>query len=164
MSASPYKNLTYHTQQKLTNYGLISLVIFALSFLYIPSVSALEISLPIIKEIESSGRADAISYRGAHHGVGSYQISDILRREYNNFQGTNYTTTDLFNEVINEKIADWYLHKRIPQLLRHYNLPETTSNILIAYNFGIGNLKNGKPLPNETKNYIKKYKRLGGVL
>ena len=45
-------------------------------------------------------------------------------------------------------------------LLKYYKMPVSIENILIAYNFGIGNLVKGKELPKETRDYLVKYERL----
>jgi len=51
-------------------------------------------------------------------------------------------------------------------MLEAYAIPVTVDNILIAYNWGIGNLsklfrnERHKSIPEETVNYLKKYKEL----
>lgn len=41
----------------------------------------------------------------------------------------------------------------------HPNLIKTTEDVLIAYNFGIGHMERGDPIPAETTQYIEKVKR-----
>lgn len=124
----------------------------------ITSVLAENISLEIVKQIESSGDPKAIS---PDNCIGLYQISIITLKDYNNFHTKEYSKKDLFNGSINKKIAKWYLFKRIPQLLQHFNKPVTTKNILWAYNSGIKRVIDNY-MPEETKEYIKKYGRLRG--
>jgi len=52
------------------------------------------------------------------------------------------------------------LNERIPQMIRHYKKEVTVENCLIAYNAGIKYVAEGRRLPRETEDYIKKYKRL----
>jgi soluble lytic murein transglycosylase-like protein len=118
--------------------------------------NTLKIDLNKIKQIESSG--NPLAYNPTSQARGLYQITPICLKEYNNFHTKKYSTQDLFNPTINEKIAKWYLTKRIPQMLRYYNKPITTSNILISYNAGINYVVKGLSLPTETRNYIQKYK------
>ena len=130
-----------------------------LLWLCLCSVVYADIDMSKIAMIESSGNPYAVSYRGWQYGKGKYQVSDVVRREYNQMRGKNVQSDDLFNEKVCYEIANWYMNERIPSMLRHYGLKDTAENRLIAYNFGIGNLKNGKALPAETRNYIKKYNK-----
>ena len=142
--------------------GLKYSVKLFLTSLFIVSQTAFanpQVSLSIISAIESNNNPTAISYRGAKYGIGLYQISAILLKEYNNFNRTSLTQEDLFNPAINEKIARWYLTIRIPQMLRYYKKPVSLDNILISYNAGISFVVKNRPLPRETVNYIKKYER-----
>jgi uncharacterized membrane protein YesL len=44
----------------------------------------------------------------------------------------------------------------LPKYFLHYNIPLTTTNILWAYNAGIGRIVRGE-MPAETKKYIERY-------
>ncbi len=136
----------------------IILIFIPYSFIY---VNAEEINLDSIKQIESSGNPNAISFRGAKYGRGAYQISEICLKEFNQFNNTNYKPTDLFDYDLNKTIANWYINKRIPQMLKHFELEDTVKNRLWAYNAGVGRVRQNV-MPEETKNYIKKYNRLTG--
>ena len=118
------------------------------------------IILSIIAIIESSN--NPLAYNQKTQARGLYQITPICLKEWNNFHSSeHYTLNDLFNPQVNEKIAKWYLTKRIPQMLRYYKKPVTIENILICYNAGIKYVLKGE-IPKETKEYIQKYKE-GGV-
>ncbi|MCK9324731.1 MAG: lytic transglycosylase domain-containing protein [Bacteroidales bacterium] len=118
--------------------------------------SAYAVDLDIIKNIESSGNPKA--YNSTSNARGLYQITPICLKEWNNFNPKEtYTQDDLFDPAINRKIADWYLHVRIPKMIKHYKKYLTDRNILIAYNAGISYVVSGKELPEETKSYIQKY-------
>jgi len=117
---------------------------------------AFSLDLSIIKQIESSG--NPLAYNKSSHARGLFQITPICLKEYNNFHTEQYDLSDLFNPIINEKIAAWYLEKRIPQMLKHFGKDVSLENILISYNAGVSYVVSGKPLPLETVNYIKKYK------
>lgn len=119
------------------------------------------INLEIIKQIESSGNPRA--YNNSSGARGLYQITDICRRDYNKMTGEQITPDQLFDAQVNERIAAWYINKRIPQMLRHYGKPVTIKNVLTAYNAGISCVVRGKPLPQETVEYIRKYKNNGAI-
>ena len=113
-----------------------------------------------IRQIESSNDPSAVNPRTG--AIGFYQIMPKGKRgaldEWNQFHPKQtYQDKDLYEPNINYNIANWYMNKRIPQMLKHYKIPDTLENRLASYNFGIGNVKSGNPLPTETTNYIKKY-------
>ena len=117
------------------------------------------IILSIIAIIESSN--NPLAYNPKTQARGLYQITPICLKEWNNFHPSeHYALNDLFNPQVNEKIAKWYLTKRIPQMLRYYKKPVTIENILICYNAGIKYVLKGV-IPEETKEYIQKYKEGG---
>jgi hypothetical protein len=159
------EHLFEHKQKRFPGSKILMASVLILHSLFLcPFASA--ISLPIISQIESSNNPLAVSYRGINYGCGLYQISDVVRREFNEKQNKNYSTNDLFKSNVNEEIASWYLEKRIPQMLRYYKLDVNEKNILMSYNWGIGNVrkyhKGIASMPNETKNYIKKYETARG--
>jgi len=117
-----------------------------------------DINMKIIESIESGGNPNAINKKSGAMGLFQIMPNGALA-EWNNFNPKEqYSDRDLFNPEVSTKIASWYMNKRIPSMLKTYKIPDTIDNRLIAYNFGIGNLKSGKPLPSETINYLKKYK------
>lgn len=109
-----------------------------------------------IAMIESSGNPRA--YNPQDGGRGLYQITAICLKEYNAFHPqAKYFPEDLWNITISNRIANWYINKRIPQMLKHYRIADTPENRIVAWNAGIGTLVKGKQLPRITKDYIKKY-------
>ena len=125
------------------------------------SVQGVElVNMEIIKAIESSGDPAAFNTRSGARGL--YQITDICRREYNNYhKAERIMPGDLFSPVVNERIARWYLNERIPQMLRYYGRAVTVENVLIAYNAGIAYVVEGRELPRETADYLRKYNERG---
>lgn len=142
--------------------GLILLAVIFYIFLFqgCGPAAADEIDLNKIMMIESSG--NPLAWRKADDSRGLYQVTPICLKEFNNFHSKKYTKNDLWSPAINREIAEWYLTVRIPQMLKHYKIPDTVNNRLIAYNSGISCLVKNKPLPKITKRYIEKYQR-GGV-
>ena len=133
----------------------LSLPLLFLWFLTFASLSfAQEVDLKIIAKIESA--FNPLAYNPKTQAIGLYQITPIVLREYNQFNKTNYTKKDVFNPVINEKIARWYLFVRIPQMLKYYKKEVNLRNIIIAYNAGIRAVVKGY-LPKETREYLRKY-------
>lgn len=117
------------------------------------------IDMGAIAYIESKG--NPFAYNSSSSARGIFQITEICLKDWNAYHPRDkYTPKDLFRSDANIKIATWYLSERIPQLLRHYGLEVNLENILISYNFGIGNLVKGKKLPEETINYIRDFKEL----
>lgn len=57
----------------------------------------------------------------------------------------------------NLEVAAWYLGKRIPDMLRHYEKPVTIENRIIAYNAGISYVLTGT-VPALTRGYIDEVK------
>lgn len=134
-------------------------------FLLCASAQAETMDMDAIKHIESRGNPLAVNTRTQCRGL--YQISEICLKEYNQFHHTNYTPRDLFNPIINETIADWYFHKRLPQLLKQFAIPVNTLNLVASYNWGIGKVVHWHrrggylhKLPRETRLYLAQYKRL----
>ena len=125
---------------------------------YTDGLADLLINLDKVISIESNWNADAFNRKSKAKGLG--QITPIALQDYNNLNPDDkYTYEQLADPQINQKITYWTLTERIPQMLRSYNIPVTTDNILWAYNAGIGRVVKGE-LPNETKDYIKKYHSL----
>lgn len=107
-----------------------------------------------IHQIESSGNPMAFNSHSQARGLG--QITPIVLRDWNNMHPNDqHTSKELFDADTNTKIGDWYMNRRIPQLLTRKGLPDTTTNRLVAYNAGISRV--GKSLPKETQDYLRKY-------
>lgn len=118
------------------------------------------IDLGIIAMIESSGNPSAIGRTG---DSGLFQITEPVRKEFNQRTGAHVSRQDLFNAKTSTKIADWYLHKRIPEMLRFFKKPVTTRNIIICWNAGVARVLTKKPLPTTTASFISKYLTAKGI-
>lgn len=116
------------------------------------------IDLSAIATIESSNNPEAYNKRSEARGL--YQITPICLADYNKYHTAKIHLNQLFKAKYNTMVAEWYMNKRIPQLLRHYKIADTVNHRLIAYNAGISYLLKNKTIPTETSNYIKKYNRL----
>ena len=137
---------------------LIALVLFAMFLSFFPPKARAEmVNLRIIAQIESSN--NPLAYNHSSQAVGLYQITPICLNDYNLTHKICYELTDLLSPKFNRLVAEWYLNKRIPQMLKAHRLPINLNTILWAYNAGVGRVKKGI-LPEETKNYIKKYAKL----
>jgi hypothetical protein len=138
----------------------LKMVLFGILFSY--STAWAEIDLNIIAKIESSN--NPLAYNKSSQARGMYQITPICLKDYNRQNGTTLPVNALFKPVVARTVAEWVVVKRIPQLLRNYHLQVTETNILMAYNWGVGNLvkKGAQNAPLETKNYVLKYNRLKG--
>ncbi len=107
-----------------------------------------------IMMIESSGNPLAIS-KG--QGLGLYQITPCVLKEYNSSHRIKISSHSLFNPHKNTMVAKWYLKKRIPRMLKHYHQHVETRNIIISYNAGISYVVKNKKLPSTTVEYLRKY-------
>jgi len=117
------------------------------------------IDMDRIQSIESSGDPNAFNQKSKARGL--YQITPIVVEEWNNYHPKEkHTVDDLFDPKTNYKMANWYMNDRIPQMLRAYGKEDNLNNRLVSYNAGISYVKDSRPLPQETKDYIRKY---GGV-
>lgn len=116
------------------------------------TLSMAEVKLEVISQIESSNNPKAFNKKTRAYGL--FQITPICLKHYNSSNNTHYSEQDLFNPTINRSIADWYI-KWIASKC------DSDEEILIAYNWGYGNLRkwNGsfQSLPKETQNYVTKY-------
>lgn len=145
--------------RKAHNYNIVVMVaglLMAVMVLWATVVRADEVrvDMGIIADIESSGHPDA--YNRHSGAVGLCQITAVVLKEYNIKHKTGHTMKELYTAGFNMAVADWYMNVRIPQMLRAYNIEDTTRNRLWAYNAGIGNVVKHR-MPEETKSYIVKY-------
>ena len=124
-------------------------------FVFFSFVRAEEIDMNIIARIESS--SNPFAYNPRTKATGLYQITPICLKEFNQYKKKNYTLFSLFNPKRNYEVANWYMNKRIPQMLKYYGKEDTIVNRLICYNAGISYVVNNLPLKKETKEYIEKY-------
>jgi len=121
-----------------------------------PVFNPYDIDLNKLIGIESSW--DTRAYNKKSKARGLAQITPIALRDYNQLNPADqHSLDDLYNPQINQKIAQWTLAERIPQMLKAYGVPLTQDNVLWAYNAGIGRVVDNF-MPAETKDYIRKYK------
>jgi hypothetical protein len=121
--------------------------------------SAIPVRLDLIAQIESSGNPGAIN-KADNAGIGSYglyQLSPYVVADFNKRHKTSYNAKiNALEPITASLIADWYLHKEIPRLLKHFKKPVTLENVLTSYNMGVGAVLKGRV----AKAYIAKYKGL----
>jgi len=119
-----------------------------------------QVDLDIVKQIESSGRWWA--YNRHSGAIGLYQISPVCLEEYNYYHKDRpLAQLDLWMPIVNERVAEWYLYERIPDMLTMFGHDITVENVLYCYNVGIGNfLKRQKPAA--AQRYLEKYNKLKG--
>ena len=157
--------------EKRTEYSAFMVAVCLLGALLLMVVfcrvsHAEEINLDIISVIESSGNNMAYNFKSG--ATGQYQITKSCLNDYNKHAVENGLTllnlTDMYEPKYAYMVSNWYLNEHIPDLLWNYDIPDTITSRLIAYNWGIGNLrkwfKHGShwnQLPKETRNYVIKY-------
>ena len=148
---------TYKISRLIKKSIVFWFAVFALGF-FVGRAFAAEINIDTIIQLESSGNPNAYNSKDGDSGL--MQITPILLAEWNIFHKTKVTQKDLFNADLNRRIGTWYLTKRIPQMLRAFKKPVTIENILICYNAGIAYVAKNRKLPEVTKRYIEKYKKM----
>ena len=126
----------------------------------------IQIDMNRIFFIESTNNPKAWNKKSNARGLG--QITPDALTDWNTYNPMQkYNLENLFDADINSKVSDWYYNNRIPTMLNAYKISDTVENRLIAYNAGIGRLKNhignGVPLKQETEDYIIKYHMGGDV-
>lgn len=99
------------------------------------------IDMDIVRHLESSGRPDAVSDKGA---IGLYQVMEggALADWNKDHPDQQYRKNDLYDPDINSKIAHWYMLEKIPSYFKSWDIPLHQDYILGAYNWGPGNLRN----------------------
>jgi len=126
------------------------------------------INLDHIIQIESSGNEKAVNRRSGARGL--TQITKPTWEEMVRKMGVNWSWDDAFDGEKNRVVGEYYINTEIPRLLEYYGIEDTVKHRLMAYNWGIGNVKKwyrskGKAsMPSETSNYIEKYEKLKGVV
>lgn len=141
-------------------FGMKSGLLLA-SLLMLSSLSAYaEIDLGAISMIESSGGKNLVGDGRKSFGVYQINVNGALA-DYRKYVD-KVSKKDLMNPEVNREIADWYINRRIPLMLRFFKKPVTNRNILIAYNAGIAYVAHEKDLPETTLEYLLKYEALTG--
>ena len=135
---------------------LITLTIIMFGIMSNAMASEIKIDMKKIWKIESGG--NALAYNRHSGARGLYQITTTCLMDYNKYHKNKYSKQDLFNPEINAIVANWYINKRIPEMLKHFKRPDTVDNRLISYNCGISCVIKGH-IPRETRDYIDKYRR-----
>lgn len=117
------------------------------------------VNLEIIGMIESSGNARAINKGEQAYGL--YQIRQGVLDDYHAFSKSRrrYKLEDMLDQDKAYTVANWYLHDRIPAMLRHFKLPVTKERVLWGYNAGIKAVLDGR-MPKITREYINKYHKM----
>ena len=113
--------------------------------------------------MESSGRSDAVSPKGA---IGLMGIMPIALKDWNNSHpGDKITKEKLKDEDTNIMVGTWYINERIPELLAEKGIAPSIEAVLSAYNMGAEalsqHIKGNRDFPEETRDYLIKY-RMGG--
>lgn len=94
------------------------------------------LDMPSIYMVECSGNPKAYNTKSKALGLG--QITPIVVQDWNNMNPRQQLQhAQMADPVLNQQMSTWYANKRAPQLLRHYGVPDTVDNRLIAYNAGI---------------------------
>ena len=92
------------------------------------------IDLHALSAVESGHDDSAYSSAGA---LGRYQIKPICLRDYNRYSGRpRMEFSDMRDPKAASLVASWYLHKRIPQILRSYGVAVTVEGVLLSYRNG----------------------------
>lgn len=118
---------------------------------------------------ESGGDPNIVNPTSGAFGLMQLMNNGALA-DWNMMNGQNLTKEQAMDPQINKQIGAWYLQKRIPTMLQQYGLPLSPEYMLMAYNWGIGNLmdwykgkgqykgkaKDYSLVPEETKQYVKK--------
>jgi len=145
---------------------LLVIVIIVLAVLIMPRPGVV-IDLDCIIEIESSGNQNAVNEKSGARGL--CQITKNTWEECTMQLKEDWDWSEAFDPDKNRVIGEYYMNERIPQMLKHDQLPDTIETRLAAYKWDLGSilklyLQYGtrwqEHTPTETQNYIKKYGEL----
>lgn len=121
--------------------------------------SEILVNMQAIAHIESKNNPAAWNRR--EDARGTFQLRNDVLTEWNAAHPKDqHSPPDLFKKKINEKIAHWYLSRRIPEMIRSFKKPVTERNVIIAYNAGVKYVKTGRPIPPTTRKYLSQYERI----
>lgn len=146
---------------------MMRLTVYCYLVLCYSSIGRGDIDIGRIVKIESGGNPQAVNIRTGARGL--CQIMRTTWADVCKKTGRKWSWNMAFDGVKNKYIAEYYINKEIPRLIRHYKLPDSNEMRLACYNYGVGNCKKlykkygrgwCKHLPKETKNYILRYKEL----
>lgn len=129
---------------------------------------AVKIDINKIIFIESSGRANAVSGKGAS---GLMQVMPATWGEIVNKLGHGRDPAwtfekGKFDREKNIAVGGYYMNVEIPRLLKSFGVPDTVETRLAAYNWGIKGVKDAysklgdqwlTAAPMETQSYVRKY-------
>lgn len=94
---------------------------------------------------------------------GRWQITAIVVDDYCRMSGVCYRLKDMLQPQTGREVAGWYANVRVPQLLKHYGIADTTQNRIWAWNAGIGSVLKGQ-IPSTTRQLLRRYlDALGGT-
>lgn len=120
------------------------------------------VNISLIAQIESSGNPQAHNVREDARGL--CQIRPGVLHDYNRAHKTTYRMSALWEEDVNRYVCDWYINAKIPMMLSQYGLSDNVKNRILAYNWGIRNVRKyyGRQLrvPDSTRRYLVKYNAL----
>lgn len=119
--------------------------------LYAPFAYGQSVDMDKIAMIESSGCRELVGDNGK--ALGCYQLHEGVVKEYNLKHKTAFKHKDVMSKVIGLRVADWYMNRRIPAMLKHYGIVDTIETRISAYNMGIKAVIKGK----RAVSYIRKY-------
>ena len=124
--------------------------------------------LDAVEFVESSGRSDAINKKTGARGA--YQFMPIAWKDVVQNYPDMAKYSDYEDNSMDRGISREFA-KRLMQLnAKRLGNKASVDNVLASYNYGIGHVKKGHPIPPETVEYIKKVrakmseKKLNGML
>jgi hypothetical protein len=127
-----------------------------------------DIDLNKIWQIEStSGQDPKMNEPNRSGALGHFQFLKKTWNEMVSMMGKNWDWEDgAIDYDKSRAVADFYLNKRIPQMLKYYKIPDTTKTRIACYSWGVGYLKKAyetygenweSAAPTETTDYFVKY-------
>lgn len=131
------------------------------------TVTLPQVNIGAIIQIESAGNPRAVSPARCR---GLCQIAEATWKECTERMGVTWSwETDAWDPGCNRAVGNYYINRRIPEMLRHYGINDTVTTRIGAYNWGIGNFRRAWQrhghdwlayAPRETQRYLLKYAEL----
>jgi soluble lytic murein transglycosylase-like protein len=145
---------------------LLVIAIILLIVIIMPR-SGVVVDIDCIIELESGSDPNAVDEKSGARGL--CQITQKTWDECTIRLEKDWDWAEAFDPYYNKALGKYYINERIPQMLKHNQIPDTIETRLAAYKWDLGSVLKlyfrygtrwQQHTPPEIQNYIKKYGEL----
>lgn len=121
--------------------SVILTLILSWLLLLTPTILAQEIEIETMKQLEA------------------YEITQTMLDDWNIYNPFNeLTPTQAEKPKYKKAVYLWYFNVRLPQLMKANNIQDSLFARIILYHAGLECFTEGKPIPDDTNELLKRYK------